>query len=194
MHLGGAAQNIQTALSLQTLNDALPAAVHGGVDLTLAVLGAAAGAVHQTLGAGGDGADAASQVQEALAALAAVVFQRGHALEAGQLDGVAAGVNRLVLQHLGDGLHADTAGEHQHGIRLGDLRHGGAQPQRQLVGVADVVGGENAHDLAFRFQLLLQSLGFLLREADFLAAVAVDDEDLAGSQGADDLFGFQFCH
>ena len=79
-------------------------------------------------------------------------------------------------------------------IRLGDLRHGGAQPQRQLLGVADIVGGENAHDLALLLELLLQSLSFLLREADFLTAVAVDDEDLAGSQGADNLFGFQFCH
>ena len=56
MQLCGAAEDIQTALGLQALNDALPAAVHLGADLALAVLGAAAGAVDQALGAGSDGA------------------------------------------------------------------------------------------------------------------------------------------
>ena len=194
MDLGGAFQHVQTALGLQALNNALPAAVHLRADLALAVLGAAAGTVHQALGAGGDGADAAGQVQIALTALAAVVFQRSNALEAGQLDGIAAGVNGLVFQHLGDGLNAHAAGEHQHGIRLGDFCHGGPQPQGQLIGVAHIVGGQGANDLALPFQLLLNGLGLFLGEAHFLTAMAVDDKDLAGSQGADNLFGFQFCH
>ena len=64
-HLDGALQCIQTAHLGQTALDPLPAALHVGVDLTHAVLGAAALAVDQALGAGSQGADAAGEIQEA---------------------------------------------------------------------------------------------------------------------------------
>ena len=96
--LDGALQHVQTADLLQPLVDPLPAAVHIGIDLALALLGAAALAVDEALGAGGQGADAAGQVQVALAALVAVMLQGSHALIAGQgigIAGSAAGSPRL---------------------------------------------------------------------------------------------------
>ena len=71
----------------------------------------------------------------------------------------------------------------------------------QSRGVADqylfcalrVLGGQNIHSDAVIFrQLSLQFLGSLFGEVNFLAAMAVDDEDLAAYQRENGFFCFQF--
>ena len=138
------------------------------------------------------GADAAGQIQEALAALLAVVLQGGDTLEAGQSVGIAAGNDPLGGIHGSHSLHTNTAGEHGDGV--GGLDGGGVglQNDSQILVIADVLGGEDAGDTTLGSQLGLEGIGLSLGEADLPAAVAVQDEDLALELGTQSLSGFQF--
>ena len=101
------------ALLLQTLIDLLPGAVLHGIDFALAVLGAAALAVDQALGAVHDGADAAGDVQIALGAGAAGLLGQGHAMMSDVVQGVGSRKDRDGLQ-IRHGLHAQTTGDNNH--------------------------------------------------------------------------------
>ena len=113
-----------SALLFQTLIDLLPGAVLLGVNFTFSVLGAAALAVDQTLGAVHNGADAAGDVQVALGAGAAGLLRQGHAVMSDVVQGVGRRKdgNALKIRH---GLHAETAGDDHH--ILGALRHDARQ-------------------------------------------------------------------
>ena len=115
-------QFADAALCLQTLLDLLPCAVLVGADLALAVLGAAALAVDQALGAVHDGADTAGHGQVALGAGIASLFRQCHAMVAGVVQGVAGRKNRQLLQ-IRNGLDTQAAGNHNDIFRaLGDQR------------------------------------------------------------------------
>ena len=109
---GQGGQLTQTALGGQTLLDLFPCAVLVGINFALAVLGAAALAVDQALGAVNDGADAAGGGQVALGAGVAALGGQGHAVMAGVVQGVAGGEDRLVSQ-LCHSLDAQAAGDHK---------------------------------------------------------------------------------
>ena len=188
--LDGALEHVQTADGGQALDDALPAAFHVGIHLALAVLGAAALAVDQALGAGGEGADAAGEVQVALAALVAVMLQGSDTLVAGQGIGVAAGADTLAGQVRCHGLHADTAGQHQNGVSLFNLGGIALQAKLHIFGIADVIGGQDAGDDTLGSQFSLKLVGGLLGEVYFLTAMAVDDKHLSVNDGTEGFLGF----
>ena len=107
---------LRPALLLKALIDVFPRAVLLGVDLALAVLGAAALAVHQALGAVRDGADTAGGVQIALGAGTAGLFRQRHAVMTHIVQGIGGG-KRGHLRKVGHRLHAQTAGDDHHVIR-----------------------------------------------------------------------------
>ena len=107
---GLGSQFAQTALSCQLLLDLLPGAVLVGADFALAVLGAAALAVEQALGAVNDGADAAGDVQVALSAGLASLLGQGHAVVTGVIQGITGGKDGHV-SHFSHSLNTQTAGD-----------------------------------------------------------------------------------
>ncbi len=104
-------QLADAALGGQTLLNLFPGAVLVGIDLTLAVLRAAALAVDQALGAVHDGTDAAGDVEVALGAGIAGLLGQRHAVMAGVVEGVAGCVGGQ-LRQIGHGLNTETAGDH----------------------------------------------------------------------------------
>ena len=103
---GLGSQLAQTALCRQTLLDLFPGAVLVRADLALAVLGTAALAVDQALGAVHDGADAAGHVQIALSAGIAGLLGQSHAVMAGVVQGVR-GCENGYLGDVGDSVTGD---------------------------------------------------------------------------------------
>ena len=111
-----------SALLFQALVDLLPGAVLLGVNFALAVLGAAALAVDQALGAVHNGANAAGDVQIALGAGTAGLLGQGHAMMAHIVQGIGCGENRHICQ-VCHGLHAQAAGDDHHIFRaFGDCQ------------------------------------------------------------------------
>ena len=113
-----------SSLLFQALVNLFPGAVLLGVNFAFAVLGAAALAVDQALGAVHNGADAAGDVQIALGAGAAGLLGQGHAVvtDVVQRIGCRKDGNGFQIRH---GLHAQTAGNDHH--VLGALRHDARQ-------------------------------------------------------------------
>src|SRR4030042_252276 len=128
---------------LEAVINQFPAAVAVRGDFTFAVIGAAAGAADKALGAGGEGADTAGMVQEALAALVTAFRTFPFAAGAAQINGITGRINGLVNRR-GDTLHADTAGHDENRI-----------------------GGFKLVDFAFQFRL---DEGFTAEKIDSLGA------------------------
>ena len=97
-------------LFLQLLMDEHPSAVHLGVDLALAVVGAAAGPVQKALGAAGDRAYGPVFLYDAGAAVGALLDEVHGAADVAQKQGVGAGDDMLVGRRA-YGLGAGAAGQ-----------------------------------------------------------------------------------
>jgi len=94
----------------------LPGAGAVGADFASVLSGAAARAVHHFLGASGDGANAAVEMQHTLAAGRAFFRPDTPFFQNADERSVEARVNGFVAVTLGDGLHAGTATDGQHGV------------------------------------------------------------------------------
>ena len=70
------------------------------------------------------------------------MLQRGNTLETGQRVGVAASDDLLAGELLGNGLNTDTAGEDQDHVSSLDGSSVLSQADIQVLGIADVIGGE----------------------------------------------------
>ena len=141
------------AFLLELLVDEHPGAVHLRIDFALAVAGAAAGTVDQALGAAGDGADGPVVVDDAGAAVGALLHEVHGALDVAQEQRVAAGDDVLVGGGA-RGLRTGAAGQDQEGVGLADrvlvLAQDALHVELVTAGVDDL--GED-HLLAERFQL-----------------------------------------
>ena len=131
-------QAVELADALEAVVDQLPGAGPVGVDFAMFLGRAAAGAVEHAFGAAGDGADAAERGQHAVAAAEAFFGPDGLFFEDAEELGVQGGVDGLVGEAFGEGLHAGAAAEGDDGLVALD---GGGEVLDELVLALPLDGG-----------------------------------------------------
>ncbi len=166
-------------LQLQPFVDRHPGTAIRAINLTVAVLHAAAGAIEQSLGADGNRADTAGIVQAAITAQTAALFKLAKAADIAEKFGIGPGHN-LLIAGLGHGLDTGTARKHQQEICLLHLFFAGAQVAPRTEHVAGLIDNDRAgHFLAGRRQLFLHPEDLFLTAGftDGGALGAADDKD-----------------
>ena len=177
-------------LLLQAFVDRYPGAAVRAVDLTIAILHAAAGTIEQSLGADGNRADTTGVVQTAVTTQAAALFELAKAADIAEEFGIGPGHN-LLIAGLGHGLDTGATRKHQQEIGLLHLFFAGAQVATRTEHVAGLIDNDRAgHFLAGRRQLVLHPEDLFLAAgfADRGALGAADDKDTGSAfQGGEDL-------